>query len=302
MAKYQPYFTAVDGDFSHLKDEQFKVDSVEALSLLGCYKTLRGQVCAMSHTAADAWYKKKHSEKKEHNDDLVSTIFKVFVQKDEKDEESAPKVSFTNPIYWGAAWAMPFGDDEEKVFKTVENDLKTVVKNNAKNESDVKFQGFGHNGGGWDIYNLQWYRYMFGMHRRTDQTQLAKFKDHTEAVRTIDARLKDLGCFVFSKTVDDTTVFGAALKAHEDPQAKYHYSSEKYFLPTIDYEKLSHGAAMPYEIIVKGDTAWATHARFRLAVSWPSLTMATFTQIIATPGAIEGVMQDLFVKPVEPEK
>ena len=50
-------------------------------------------------------------------------------------------------------------------------------------------------------------------------------------------------------------------------------------------------AAMPYEIILQGKKATMLPGKYRLAVSWPELSMGTFMKIVSTPGNIEDTLE-----------
>ncbi len=65
---------------------------------------------------------------------------------------------------------------------------------------------------------------------------------------------------------------------------------EAHFLSIIG-EK--HIAAMPYEIIVRGNKAIILHGRYRFASHWPELTMGTFTKIMSSPGDVEEFLKGL---------
>lgn len=81
---------------------------------------------------------------------------------------------------------------------------------------------------------------------------------------------------------EQVVVFGVGLNNTED--------GESHFLPKIGE---SHVAALPYEIIVQGNTASILHGKYRLALHWPELTMGTFMKIMSTPGAIENTFEAL---------
>ena len=77
-------------------------------------------------------------------------------------------------------------------------------------------------------------------------------------------------------------VFGIGLRSKEDGEAV--------FLPIIGED---HVAAMPYEIILQGNTATMLHGKYRIALHWPELTMGTFMKIMSTPGDIEDTLEAL---------
>ena len=64
-------------------------------------------------------------------------------------------------------------------------------------------------------------------------------------------------------------------------------------MDNCDREHDKHTAYMPYEILVSGDTAYALRGKFRIAMSFPDLSMGTFLKISRAPGAIKGVLQDV---------
>jgi hypothetical protein len=299
--KHFPYYVG-EGSFSHLIEQPFSVASVAALQLAGRpHQSIRGTVFPVTHADADAWFRKRHPAsqaltKDSGHDELLATVFKIFVQ---TDDEKNIRVSFTNPLYWGAAYSSSFDEKDGQVFTTVLKDLYTVVQANSPS-CQVEFHPFGHHGHGISTSKLQSYQYMFGMPRRRDQVRLHKYKDHDEAVFTVCTHLKHLGCFVYSKSEANVTTVGVALDADcmNHPGDQYHSGSEAHFMPIIDHGPLSHGAALPYEIIIKDNIAYMLHGRFRIALSFPSLTMVTFSKIMSTPGGVEHAMADLFAASV----
>jgi len=64
-------------------------------------------------------------------------------------------------------------------------------------------------------------------------------------------------------------------------------------MPIIDLASPKHTAFLPYELLVKYGEAHMLHGRFRIALSFPDLTMGTFTKIMSTPGAIEELLGQL---------
>ena len=68
---------------------------------------------------------------------------------------------------------------------------------------------------------------------------------------------------------------------------------ESHFLPIIDMNTPKHTAFLPYEILVIDNEVVMLHGRYRIALSFPDLTMMTFGKIMSTPGDIEDYMQSL---------
>ena len=55
----------------------------------------------------------------------------------------------------------------------------------------------------------------------------------------------------------------------------------------VDQGLLKHTAHLPYEILVSGKKVLALRGRFRIAQSFPDLTLGTFMKIRSAPGAIK---------------
>ncbi|MEI8272800.1 MAG: hypothetical protein WCG08_09265 [Paludibacter sp.] len=66
---------------------------------------------------------------------------------------------------------------------------------------------------------------------------------------------------------------------------------ESKFLPVIDLGQPKHTAFLPYEVLVDDNRVIMLHGRFRIALSFPDLTMGTFTKIMSTPGDIENQLK-----------
>ena len=64
-------------------------------------------------------------------------------------------------------------------------------------------------------------------------------------------------------------------------------------MPIIDIAQQKHVTFLPYEFLVVGKEVRMLHGRFRIALSFPDLTMGTFTKIMSTPGEIEDLLSSL---------
>jgi hypothetical protein len=142
-------------------------------------------------------------------------------------------------------------------------------------------------GGAMTVEELRKYHYKIMMPYFTDPVELKEFASFEQGLKTIQSNLKmkkgstlEVYSLVFSD--EKVAVFGIGLMDEED--------GEKKFLPIIGED---HLAAMPYEIILQGNTATMLNGRYRIALHWPELTMGTFTKIMSTPGDIKDVMKDL---------
>jgi len=76
-------------------------------------------------------------------------------------------------------------------------------------------------------------------------------------------------------------------------------ADDKFIMSTIDFQPLKSTAHLPYEVIVKGKKVYAFSAKFRIALSFPDLSMMgdnSFMKIKACPGAIESVLKNTVKK------
>lgn len=201
-------------------------------------------------------------------------------------EGSVTNVSYTNPEYWGNAY---FRDDFTKVkanYSIVSKAFDTALKS----INGYKGTSFGSKDG-VETEDLREYQYMFGMPYFDDTEELKAFDSYALAVTKIDDNLKKGVAnvkLVYKINIPnkDLTVYGIALSGED---------GENSFLPKIDISTPLHTAFLPYEILVMGDEVHILHGRYRIAVSFPDLTMGTFTKIMSTPGDIE----DMLAKVVE---
>lgn len=197
-------------------------------------------------------------------------------------EGTITNVSYTNPIYWGNAY---FRDDYSKVssnYAAITKSFETAMKS----LDGYKGLFFGSKKG-VDADDLHDYHYMIGMPYFDDTEELRAFDSYKEAVAKIDANLKKgvpNASLVYKVNVPgkELTVYGIALSGED---------GESEFLPKIDISTPKHTAFLPYEILVMGNKVHMLNGRYRIAVSFPDLSMSTFTKIMSTPGDIEDMMR-----------
>ena len=199
-------------------------------------------------------------------------------------ENGKTLVTYTNPTYWGNAY---FRDDFEKVasnYSSVSKKLETAMK------ASGTFVGssFGSKKG-ISAEDLKKYHYMMGMPYFDDPVELEDFENHQAALAKIESSLKKgvpnvKQIYKVSIPGKDLTLYGFALSGED---------GEGDFLPIIDISNPKHTAFLPYEVLVKGNEVLILHGRFRIALSFPDLTMGTFTKIMSTPGNIEDLLEQL---------
>jgi hypothetical protein len=199
-------------------------------------------------------------------------------------EENSVNITYTNPTYWGNAY---FRDNYDKVainYKAVDKAFKTAF---ATIGSTIGTP-FGSEKGE-KIEDLRKYHYMMGMPYFDDTKELGEFSSYKEAIDKIEASLASskpgiTKVYRYDVPGKDLTLYGLALGGE---------NGETKFMPKIDITTPKHTAFLPYEILVMGNEVHMLHGRFRIALSFPDLTMGTFTKIMSTPGDIEDLMKEI---------
>lgn len=186
------------------------------------------------------------------------------------------QVSYTNPEYMAHAYRMKEGLSDVKA------SLAGIL---GEQEHFGAKKGLKPN-------KLRKYHYMFGMEYFDEPSVLAKYPSHDAAVKAVEANLaKGVAGITKVYRVDipgkQETVFGVARKAPSEDQK---YMDDAYIMNEIDFKDLRSTAHLPYEMMVSGDTVYALYARFRIAMSFPNLSMMgknSFMNIMETPKTLE---------------
>lgn len=219
------------------------------------------------------------------NTDLKNTVVKVsdrgalavafkvgLVEKDGKIT-----ISYTNPDYFLRAYMQNNYVTFKSIFQKFSVDVKTALSTLGN-----EFKPFG---GAIAANKIKKYHYKIMMPYFTDPVELNEYSSFEEGLKIIENNLKNhkSNTVLVYKVIypqEKVAVFGIGLQSKED--------GESYFLPKIGEENI---AAMPYEIILQGKTVTMLHGKYRLALSWPELTMGTFMKIMSTPGDIEDTLE-----------
>jgi len=196
-----------------------------------------------------------------------------------KKDGNSIKISMLNPMYLFYGYFIEGVDKQEKELTKISDDAKTAMKNVG-----TEFAPFG---GILSKKELQKYHYKMMMPYFEDSEELNEFVSFEAGLKIIQNNLKTgkgdtKKVYELIYTDKEVAVFGVALLNTEKGEPK--------FLPIIGDDNI---AAMPYEIILQGNTATILPGKFRLAISWPELTMGTFMKIMSTPGDIKDVMEGL---------
>jgi hypothetical protein len=189
------------------------------------------------------------------------------------------QVSYTSPFYMAKAYR-------------VDSNLESV--SNALKQALGFVEVFGPDKG-LKVKQLGKYHYMFGMEHFDEPYELATHKSHEEAVDTVEKNLAanvDGASKIYRIDIPGTsqTLFGVGFKGKtEDDQAH----DDKYIMSEIDFKDIRSTAHLPYELLVNGNDIEALHARFRIAINFPDLSMMgsnSFMNIMSTPKAIKKVL------------
>ncbi len=193
------------------------------------------------------------------------------------------QVSYTNPVYMAAAYR-------------VKTDLGPVNSQLGKALGHKQMFGPAE---GLTLKEAGKYHYLFGMEYFTDPVSLAEHPNKKIANKIVEKNLADNkgGAFkVYRIDIPGTkqTLFGVGMKT---PKGKTNSPmDDKFIMSEIDFKPLRSTAHLPYELLVKGGKVEALHARFRIAINFPDLSMMganSFMNIMATPDAINETLTEV---------
>ena len=211
---------------------------------------------------------KSNAAKSEHGG--FGAAIRVSVTK-VKDEV---QVAYVNPVYMANAYRM-------------QGDLADVA---AKLGAALgKQEEFGAKG--LKAKKLRSYHYMMGMEYFNEPSMLAEYGSFEEAAAAVEAGLA-AGRSGVTKVYridvpgEKEAVFGVAMKGATEADK---YMDDRFIMNEIDFKDIRSTAHLPYEILVSGNKVYALYARFRIAISFPDLSMMgsnSFMHIMKSPEAI----------------
>jgi len=192
------------------------------------------------------------------------------------------QVAYANPLYWSAAYRMQV--DLSALSEKLANTLGKVADFGSEEGLSAKV--------------LAKYQYMFGMEYFDDPSELAEFSSYQEAVNAVESGLAAArGGVTKVYRIDipgkEQTVFGVAINNAVE------CSGDAFIMNNIDFKPLRSTVHLPYEILVSDDEVYALYARFRIAISFPDLSMIganSFMSIMCAPSAIEGALEAVVKK------
>lgn len=186
------------------------------------------------------------------------------------------QVAYTNPPYMAAAYQ-------------VEDNLSGVASALKSALGAIKEYGPGE---GLTADDLSSYHYTFGMEYFDEPYELASYDSHKDAVAAVEKGLAaGAGGTTKIYRIDipgtKQTVFGVGLSAGEGGNK---YMDDTFIMTEIDFKETRSTAHLPYEVLVNGGDIEALHARFRIAMNFPDLSMMgdhSFMNIMPSPDAIQ---------------
>jgi len=187
------------------------------------------------------------------------------------------QVAYTNPVYMAAGYRLKA--DLAPVAAKLAAALGRLEEYGPKDGKSAK--------------DLKGYHYMMGMEYFDDPVKLGKFPTQAAAVQAIEAGLAAGNggarkVYRIDVPATEEAVFGVALATG--------CSGDSFIMKEIDFKPLRSTGHLPYELVVSKGEVFALHARFRIAVNFPDLSMMgshSFMGIRCAPGAIEGALKQV---------
>ena len=186
------------------------------------------------------------------------------------------QIAYTNPVYMAAAY------HAKADLSPVRDALKAAL-------GEMKEYGPAE---GMTAEDLEGYHYTFGMEYFDEPYVLADYNSHKDAVAAVEKGLaahKGGTTKVYRIDIPGTkqTLFGVSMKAGEKGNK---YMDEAFIMNEIDFKPVRSTGHLPYEVLVNGGEVEALHARFRIAMNFPDLSMMgsnSFMNIMPSPDAIK---------------
>jgi hypothetical protein len=197
--------------------------------------------------------------------------------------EDMLQISFMNPLYWGNAYFQADFYDVRKELSEMNDKLVASMKI----FDDNPMLDFGSEDG-LEAKKLQKYHYKVMMPYFGDVVEIADFASYEAAISRIEEN--------FQKKNDLEQIYRIDIPDNKLTLYGFGFSGEKgesLFLPKIDIGEPKHTAFLPYEFLVIDNKVVMLHGRFRIALSFPDLSMGTFMKIMSTPGNIAEAVENL---------
>ena len=188
------------------------------------------------------------------------------------------QVAYTNPVYMANAYRM-------------KSDMADVAA--AMNKA-LGSQGEYGPAKGLSKKDLRDYHYKFLMPYFYDRLELAEYKSHEAAIAAVEKNLAaKKGGVSKVYRIDlpglEKTVIGVQMSGPKDNDC----SGDQYIMSRIDFKDVKSSGHLPYEMVISGKKVYALPAEFRIAISFPDLSMMgsnSFASIMCAPRAIEDAL------------
>ena len=124
-----------------------------------------------------------------------------------------------------------------------------------------------------------------------DRLLLAEYANYADAIAAVEKNLvAKVGGVSKVYRIDlpglEKTIIGVKMSGPEDNDC----SGDQYIMSRIDFKAMKSSGHLPYEMVVSGGNVYALPAEFRIAISFPDLSMMgsnSFASIMCAPSAIE---------------
>lgn len=192
------------------------------------------------------------------------------------DSGNGIQVAYTNPVYLAQAYRLE--GDLSGVASQLENALGKQKTYGSKT--------------GLSKEELRDYQYKWLMPYFYDRLNLKRYSSYEDAVNGVEAAVSAgkggvKPVYRIDLPDQEATVFGVNMLGKTDDTE---CAGDKYIMERIDFKDVKSLGHLPYEIVVKGSTVYALRAEFRIAISFPDLSMVgsnSFASIMCAPSAIE---------------
>ena len=217
------------------------------------------------------------------SDDLLSIAAKsefggygAVIRVSVTNNDGEIEVAYANPTYWAAAYRM--------------EDVSSVANKMASSMGSP--QPFGSEEG-LSASKLKKYHYMAFMPYFDDHDELGELSSHAEALAKVNANLA-------AGNHGLTKVFEVAVPGKEEVLIGVAIGEgvggDQSIMSKIDLTAPRHTAHLPYAVLVSGKKVYSLAGKFRIALSFPDLSMAgkgSFMEIMDAPGAIKEALETL---------
>ena len=188
------------------------------------------------------------------------------------------QVSYTNPLYIAHAYRMK--GDMASVRASLEKALGATTEYGPEEGLTGK--------------DLRDYQYKWLMPYFDDTLDLAEYSSQKEALDKINAIFAQnktgvTKVYEISLPGKDETVIGVAMSGANGNDC----SGDHYIMSRIDFKKLRSTGHLPYEIVVSKGKVYTLPAEFRIAISFPDLSMMgdnSFASIMCAPDSIRAAL------------